>query len=162
MDGRIEKLMKFRQFLLEQLKELTVEEFNQIPAGFNNNIIWNIAHMTCAQQSLFYTRSGQQPVIAGKFITPFLTDTKPEMAVNPDGIKEIKENFLSVIDRMQADYKKGCFLNYTASPNILKIYGIELKNIEDAFDFLGYHDGLHSGTIITLKRLVTINNQKMN
>lgn len=158
MDRRIEKLKKFRQFLLDQLKELTDEQLNEIPKGFRNNIIWNLAHMTCAQQSICYIRSSLKPIIAGEFIAPFLTNTKPEGPVSAGEIREIKDLFLSVIERLQSDYKKGCFSNYSASPNILRIYGVELKTIEDSFDFLAYHDGLHSGTIIALKKHISINN----
>jgi len=42
MDKRIEKIKRFREFLLAQMKGLTTEELNKIPAGYNNNIIWNI------------------------------------------------------------------------------------------------------------------------
>lgn len=133
----------------------------EVPVGFNNNIIWNMAHMTCAQQGVCYLRSGQQTTIEQKFITPYLTNTKPDQAVSPDEIEKIKYHFVSTIDQLQADYEKNMFSNYTTSPNILRVYGVELKNIEDAFEFLLYHDGVHSGAIMSLKKLVTINQQKL-
>jgi hypothetical protein len=32
----------------------------------------------------------------------------------------------------------------TPSPNIIKVYEIEIKGIDDALEFLLYHEGYHS------------------
>jgi hypothetical protein len=53
----ITQIKNTRAFVLELVKDLTTEQLNKIPAGFNNNIIWNIAHLTAAQQNLCYVRS---------------------------------------------------------------------------------------------------------
>lgn len=142
--------------MLLQLNELSAEQFNEIPSGFRNNIIWNLAHMVCAQQGVCYLRSANRPTVAEKFITPFLTNTKPEEIISADDIEEIKNNFVNTIDLLQSDYDKKIFSNYTPSPNILRVYGVELTNIEDALEFILYHDGLHSGTIMSIKKLVTV------
>lgn len=38
----------------------SLEQLNKIPAGFNNNLIWNIGHIIVAQQSLIYQLSNLQ------------------------------------------------------------------------------------------------------
>jgi len=161
MKNRIGKIKMFRQFMLAQLNELSVEQLNEIPTGFRNNIIWNVGHMICAQQGVCYLRSANQVTVSEKYITPFLTNTKPERTIPSEEIEEIKNHFITTIDRLEADCDKKIFTNYTASPNILRVYKVELKNIEDALEFILYHDGLHSGTIMSLKKLVTINHQNI-
>lgn len=154
MDSRIDKLKKIRQFILKQISELTDEQLNEIPPNFNNNIAWNLAHMMCAQQGICYLRSGNAAVIDEKFIAPFFTNTKPERSLSAAEIAEIKTLFISTIDQLQVDFEKEIFRNYQPSPNILKVYGIEIKSIDDALEFLLYHDGYHVGTILALKKLV--------
>lgn len=154
MDKRIDKIKKVRLFLLDQIRDLTDEQLNKIPPGYNNNIIWNLTHLICAQQGVCYLRSGQPAIVADKYIGPFFTNTKPERIIPREEVEEISRLFISTIDQLQTDYDKKIFESYTASPNILKIYGIELQNIEDALEFVLYHDGYHSGYILALKRLV--------
>lgn len=154
MDRKIDKIKKVRQFILEQITGLSDEQLNKIPAGFTNNIIWNLAHLICAQQSICYLRAGQQVIVPDKFITPFFTNTKPERILEYDEIQEIKRLFLSTIDQLQLDFESGMFSSYTPSPNILRIYGIDVHSIEDALEFVLYHEGYHSGSILALKKLV--------
>ena len=50
MNKAIERLKNPRMMLIKMLNELSTEQLNKVPAGFNNNIIWNAAHMVAAQQ----------------------------------------------------------------------------------------------------------------
>jgi len=50
MKKEIERLKKTRIFLLDLIKDLTTEQLNEIPKGFNNNIIWNLGHLIASQQ----------------------------------------------------------------------------------------------------------------
>jgi len=154
MDKRIEKIKKFRLFLIEQITGLTDAQLNKIPQGYKNNIVWNLAHLICAQQGICYLRAGQTALAPDKYITPFFTNTKPERILEKQEIEEIKSLFISTIDELQIDYDKKIFNNYTPSPNIFKVYGAEINGIDDALEFLLYHEGYHSGYIISLIHLV--------
>ena len=52
MNDQIETIRKTRSFLLDYIKELNIEQLNKIPAGFNNNIAWNLGHLVAAQQGV--------------------------------------------------------------------------------------------------------------
>ncbi|WP_205896842.1 DinB family protein, partial [Pseudomonas viridiflava] len=67
---------KHQNFILDLVKDLSIEQLNKIPDGFNNNIIWNIAHLTAAQQNLCYTRSGLLPTVTDKYLFPFFKRNK--------------------------------------------------------------------------------------
>ncbi|MGC4231498.1 MAG: DinB family protein [Niabella sp.] len=156
MDQRIEKIKKIRQFLIGQIADLTDAELNKVPVGFRNNIIWNVTHLISAQQAICYLRSGQEAIAAGKFIAPFFTGTQPERYMNLGEVQEVKQLFIDTIDQLQTDYDKKIFNHYTPSPNIFKVYGIEINGIDDALDFLLYHEGYHSGCILALRKLVSL------
>jgi DinB superfamily len=155
MDKRIEKIKIFRQFLLAQIAGLTAERLNKIPEGYNNNIIWNLAHLICAQQSLCYVRAGQSITVDDKYFSPYRTNTRPDAFIDEQEIETIKKLFISSIDELQADFDKKIFDNYSPSENISKVYGVELMSIDDALEFLLYHEGFHSGYILSLKHLVS-------
>ena len=50
----IDILRQPRIKILEELQNFSLEQLNDIPAGFNNNIIWNLGHMIAAQQGVCY------------------------------------------------------------------------------------------------------------
>ena len=127
---QLDKIIIFRQFLLNGIDGLSAKQMNDIPAGFSNNIIWNLGHILAATQAICYRPIGEE-----------------EVAV-------ISGLLISTMHALQSDYERRHFDNYTPSENIQRVYGIELHTIDDAIDFLLYHDGYHAGKISTLKQLV--------
>ena len=152
MDKQFEILRNTRKSLIQFIDGLSPEQLNEIPPGFNNNIIWNLAHMVSAQQNVCYVRSGRKVVVDEAFFASYKPDTKPEGTVGEAGIAAIKELLLSTIDRFESDYKENVFADYIP---VTTRYGVELTTIEDVLGFLPYHDGLHRGYIMALKRVIT-------
>lgn len=151
MHVQIEKIKSTRTFLLNVIEELTIEQLNQVPEGFNNNIIWNLAHLTATQQKICYLRTGLQPILQDKYISPFLSGTKPTQFIDAAETETIKILLFSSLDELESDFKKGFFSNYT--PFVTR-YGVAIDNIDDAVSFLPYHEGYHTGIIVMLKKLV--------
>jgi hypothetical protein len=137
--------------LLNGIKDLSLEQLNQVPEGFNNNIIWNVAHMISAQQGICYTRAGLPIIIDDKFYTPYRPDTKPTGFVEAEDVATIKELFISTIQQLEADMDNAIFANY---PTWATRYGLELDSIDTAVAFLPFHEGLHAGYIMALKRVI--------
>ena len=141
-----------RNHLLKLLEGLTAEQLNQVPAGFNNNIIWNIAHMISAQQGICYTRAGQPIIVDDKYYTPYRPDTKPDGFIGAEEIENIKSLLVTTIDRLETDYSAGLFTNY---PQWATRYGVQISSIEDAINFLPFHEGMHIGYVMAQKRVIT-------
>jgi hypothetical protein len=154
MNTTIEKIRCFRIFLLGQIEGLTTEQLNQIPAGYNNNIIWNLAHLTAVAQMVCYTRSGIAPAVEDTYITPYLTGTKPEAPLSEPEIAAIKQLLILSAEQLQDDYNRQLFVHYTPSIMIPKVYGFEVTNIDEALNYLLYHEGVHSGYILALRNIV--------
>ncbi len=154
MNTKLDKIKNFRLCLLKQIQSLTTEQLNHIPAGYNNNIIWNLAHLVSAEQTMCYVRAGLQVTVEDKYFTPYLSGTKPAEFVGVQDIAAIKALLITSIDRLQTDLDKNIFVNYTPSVMIPKVYGFEVTNVDEAFEYLVYHEGYHSGCILSLKHLV--------
>jgi hypothetical protein len=148
---QFEILKKVRQSLLNLISDLSAEQLNKVPEGFNNNIIWNLAHLIASQQGICYRRGELPFVVKEDLFHAYKPGTKPEGDVSEQFINEIKNILLSTVDRMQTDFEKGLFQN---NPPWTTRSGIDLLTIEDSINFILYHDGLHTGYIMALKRLV--------
>lgn len=151
MNRQIERIKKIRAFLIDSISDLSVDTLNEIPSGFNNNIIWNLGHLIAAQQGACYIRAGVKPAVDEKYVTLYKSGTKPDQYVTGNEAEIIKELLISSLDLLETDYQNNVFANY---PSWVTRYGAELSNIDDALQFLLFHEGLHSGSIIALKKLV--------
>ena len=155
MNNKIENIKKTRRFLLDLVSELSSDQLNEIPTEYNNNIIWNLGHLIAAQQRICYIRSGLKITVEEKYFLEYLPGLRPQRAIDANEIETIKQLLTTTLDQFEADYESNLFLhlNYTL---FTTPYGMEIKNIEDAIDFLPYHEGLHCGYIMTLKRLTEL------
>ena len=154
MNNNLNKIKNFRLHLLNQISNLTTEQLNYIPSGYNNNIIWNLAHLVSAEQNMCYVRSGLPVTVEDKYFTPYISGTKPVDFVKGEDIEAIKAMLITSVDRLQVDLDNNAFVNYTPSIMIPKVYGFEVTNIEEALEYLLYHEGYHAGCILSLKHLV--------
>jgi hypothetical protein len=154
MNKTLEKIKGFRQFLLRQTEDLTEQQLNHIPAGSSNNIIWNLGHLLAAEQNMCYVKAGVPITIDNRYFTLFLSGTKPEAPVDSHDIQTIRKLLITSLERLQSDLDKNLFENYSPSVAIAKVYGFEVKNIHEALEYLLYHEGLHSGYVLSLKRLL--------
>ncbi|MGI4728803.1 MAG: DinB family protein [Janthinobacterium lividum] len=151
MTQQIENIKSVRKYLLNLIAELNPEQLNKIPQGFSNNIIWNLAHLTATQQRICYLRSGLKPVVQEQYITPFIPGTKPEGFVDSAEVETLKSLCISTIEELETDYKKSFFATYE---EVTVRYGITLTNVDDAINFLLYHEGYHTGVIVELMKFV--------
>jgi hypothetical protein len=151
MNRAIETIKQPRQRILDEVSHLSVEQLNKIPDGFNNNIIWNLGHMIAAQEGICYKRAGLDVRVDEAFFEAYKPGTKPNGFVDTAGVEEIKKMLFSTLERLEADYDNDVISNYTS---FVTRYGVPLSNIDEALAFLPFHEGLHIGYIMSLKKLV--------
>ena len=149
----MEILGKTRANFLNVIEDLTIEQLNEIPSGFNNNIIWNLGHLLATQQSLCYLKANLKMTIDEQYFLNYKPETKPNGFVESTEVEKIKALFISVVGNLDSDYIKNVFTGYTSWTNR---YGIEITNIDDAIAFVLFHEGIHLGYVMALKRLIKI------
>jgi len=149
---QIERVRKTRQYLLEKIRPLSTEQWNLVPQGFNNNIVWNFAHMIAAQQGICYLRAGASMQIEETFYQLYKPGTKPTQFTGPEEIEELKTMFFTTLDLLETDVRQSVFADY--QPWTTR-YGVEIHNIQDTLQFLLYHEGLHAGIITAMKSIVS-------
>jgi hypothetical protein len=66
-----------RNIIAKYLDDYTLEQLNKIPTGFNNNLIWNIAHIVVVQQMLVYNLSGLPMMVSKEMVDSYKRGTKP-------------------------------------------------------------------------------------
>jgi len=101
-----------REAILHEIKDLSIEQLNTIPEGFNNNIIWNAAHLIASDQRMFYLRTGQAAIVSTDFIAKYQKGTRPDESINESEIKEIKKMLLYSIEKLSLDLEEDLFKNY--------------------------------------------------
>lgn len=151
MSSVFETQKTIREILLKILESHSLEQLNKIPQGFNNNIIWNVAHCVAAQQTLVYKLSGLPTMVSEEFILKYRKGTKPEGDVSEDEVNEVKTLLLSTFEKTKNDFESGLFVDYNEYTTSM---GFTLSNVQDALDFNNYHEGIHTGIVMTLRKLV--------
>ncbi len=151
MTQAINTILQPRLKIIEIARQLTLEQLNTVPSGFNNNIIWNMGHVIAAQQGICYKRAGLTTIIDEEFFETFKPGTKPERFFDATDLEKIIGLYTSTLDNFESDLKTDMFANY---PTWTTRYGVELSSIADAVAFLPFHEGLHIGAIIALRKLV--------
>ncbi|OXA94957.1 DinB family protein [Flavobacterium hercynium] len=140
-----------REIFLKILENHSLEQLNKIPEGFSNNIIWNAAHCIAAQQALVYKLSGLTPMVSEDFMNKYKKGTKPEGDVSQAEVDEVKALLSSTLQQTEQDYSNSVFTNYMAYTTSM---GNELTNVEEALDFVNYHEGMHTGIVMSIRKFV--------
>ncbi|MCB0653928.1 MAG: DinB family protein [Saprospiraceae bacterium] len=149
MNEQFANLNATRALLKSVTSDLTVEQLNKIPKGFNNNIAWNLGHILVTQQLLVYALTDTKPLISENLIQTFRKGTAPEKRVSKEVLDEIMSGLATSGPRMAEDYQNGIFGNFKEYPTS---YGIVLHNVEEAIVFNNMHEALHLGYIMAMKR----------
>jgi len=147
MEQVFEIMQATRRFIINHIDSLTTSQLNQVPAGFNNNVIWNLAHMVAAQQGVCYGRNELPMKIDAALFEAYKPGTKPGEMVDGNKIENIKFLLLSTVEELKEDTMKGVFQDFKPWTNR---YGIAHNIMDDTLQFLLFHDGLHVGYIMSL------------
>ena len=144
-------IINSRKAFIKLIDDLTIEELNKIPDGYNNNIIWNFGHVVVSTQTLCYVRTGVlQDATSVKFNEYYKKDTKPTYTVTEEEVAELKTIALESIEKIKEDYANGKFSNIT--PFTTATYGVQMNSIEEILITTIGHDNVHHGYAWALKR----------
>lgn len=144
----IDQLASIRRVLGKVVSGVAAEDLFRVPAGFANHIAWNAAHIVVTQQVLQYSLSGLETHLPKDLMAKFRKGTGPA-----DGGEASYREVMAFLHRgpelLATDYSSDrfeSFSSYTTSA------GIQLDSIEDAITFNNFHEGIHLGYIMALRK----------
>ncbi|MFA6149943.1 MAG: DinB family protein [Chitinophagaceae bacterium] len=140
-----------RKILATFLDNYSVEQLNKIPAGFSNNMMWNIGHIIAAQQGLVYRLSGLEMYIQGEFYERYKPGSKPDTTAGEAEVDVVRLYLNALVDKTKADYDAGKFVTFTER---MTATGFHLGSLNDALVFNNYHEGLHLGVMMSIRKFV--------
>jgi uncharacterized damage-inducible protein DinB len=146
-----EIMLQNRRNLHAILTKTPKEKLLKIPAGFNNNVYWNIAHTVATQQVLIYKLSGLQMRIPKDLVAKFSKGTVPDGTATEEEMMMVADFLISTAEWLIEDYDTALFQTFNEYKTSA---GVTLKNVDDAIVFNLLHEGLHLGQItLLLKQL---------
>lgn len=149
-------IIQTRKAFIELMEDLTLEQLNEIPNGFNNNIIWNFGHIVIATQGLCYLRTGIKTDASFiKYASTYTKGSKPSYAVTQEEVDDLKVLALQTIAQIEQDYKAGVFNEIT--PFSTATYKEAMTKIEEVVLLTAGHDNLHFGYATAQKRIINTN-----
>ena len=77
--------------------------------------------------------------------------SKPEHIVSQAEVDEIKTLLTETINQTEADLENNIFINYQEYPTSA---GNVLKSASDAIAFNDFHEGLHIGIIMSIRKFI--------
>lgn len=140
-----------REKYLQFLNNYPLEQLNTTPAGFSNNLIWNIGHVIVAQQSLVYKGAGVPMHISDELYDRYKSGTVPSGNTTQEEVDELRELLVSLIGKTETDYRNGIFTTYNERTTGT---GFHLATIKDAFEFNNYHEGMHLGMMMSIRKFI--------
>jgi hypothetical protein len=151
MDKIFETAIFTRKSLIKILSSMSEKSMLRIPETHRNSVFWNVAHLMVTQQLLAYKLSGLPLDLEDSFVKRYAKGSEATEAVSAEDITFVKENLVSLSEKVQQDFEEGLFKSYNP---YMTSTGIELTTIEEALKFSAFHDGIHLGVVLSLKKLV--------
>lgn len=140
-----------RNILNQILTNHSLTQLNMIPAGHSNNLIWNIAHVVVTQQLLVYKLSGLPMMVSDELVEKYKKGSKPTHDATQVEVDLIQELLLKTIDQTEVDITNNSFANFVEYPTST---GFILKNAKDAMAFNDFHEGIHLGIIMGIRKFI--------
>ncbi len=151
METTLNIWQRSRELFLEFIDNYSLEQLNTIPQGFSNNLIWNIGHIVVAQQGLVYKLSGHSGYLSDELSKRYMPGSQPNANTTQAEVDELRALLLDLVHKTKQDLKSGIFQSFT--PRRVGI-GYELKNLTDALEFVNYHEGLHLGMMMQIRKFI--------
>ncbi len=151
IDFQLSLLEKNRSRMLEIIQDLSLENLLFIPKGFRNNLLWNLGHVLVSQQILCYGKSETPLHIPAYFVALFGKGTHPGQWGGKMEVEELKTWLVETSRLLRSDLEKDRFGKMQPYETSM---GLRLSNINDTLAYVVWHEGLHFGTMLAMRKLI--------
>ena len=90
-------------------------------------------------------------LVADELVEKYKKGTKPEQDATQEEVDLIKSLLFSTVEQMKSDYAANLFQNFTEYPTST---GFILHSVEEAIQFNTFHEGLHIGILMSIRKFV--------
>lgn len=148
--GLYDSANQLRSYLLKVVDGLSPEQLTTIPSGFSNNILWNLGHIAWAQGVFTWELCGKTPPVPKAYHDLFKNGTSPaDWTETPDAAEVLQ--LLASLNQQAVDAETTGELENRKPFSMGKLL---IETNDDATMFNLWHEGIHLGMILSLKRLV--------
>ena len=133
------------------LDNYSLDQLNTIPPGMSNNLIWNIGHVIVSQQKLVYALSGLPMHIPDSLFEKYQNGSRPDGKTTQAEVDEIKKLLSEMVEKTKSDFEAGVFKEF--HPYQTKT-GFRLGTWKEAMEFNNYHEGIHLGIMLQIKKFL--------
>ena len=107
--------------------------------------------MVVTQQLLHYKLSNNDCLVSEELIAAYQKGTKPSVKFSQQAFDEVLELFQGLPGTLEEDFDAGVFKEFSAYKTST---GFVIDSMEKAIVFNNFHESLHLGVIMSLKKLV--------
>ncbi|MGA9637332.1 DinB family protein [Flavobacterium sp.] len=140
-----------RKVIASFIENYNLEQLNTIPAGYSNNLFWNIAHIVVTQQLLVYKLSGLPMHISDELVEKYKKGSSVTAPATAEEVAEVKNLLHNTIDQTEKDFANGIFKTYSDYPTST---GYVIKSALDAMQFNVFHEGIHIGVMMGIRKFL--------
>ena len=143
MTNFLELLEQQRSVLLKKTEHLTMDQFNLVPPGFNNNIIWNMGHALIVSESFLYSHTAFEVPLHEFDIEGFKRGTKPELAINDYTILLIRKALSDTVPLFKKSFDDFLSANVQDPQDSTDSSVVSEKSLR----FILFHEDMHFAKI---------------
>ena len=110
-----------------------------------------MAHIIVTQQVLVYKLAGLPVMVSDELIEKYKKGTKTEQEASQEEVDEILSLLHKTIEQTAIDIDNNLFQNFNEYPTST---GFVLKSNFDSMSFNNFHEGIHIGVIMAIRKLV--------
>ena len=152
-ENLVHQFKTLRQLIRKFSTGFSEDALFEIPEGYNNNLAWNLGHLVVTQQLLHYKLSGLPMAVDEEMVNCFRKGTGPgDWEARPD-MEQIRSLLITHPEKLEADLMANEFKHFTSYQTSA---GVTLNTIDDALQFNQFHEGLHLGYMMAMKRTLNV------
>lgn len=140
-----------RNIFYKMLENHSTEQLITIPNGFSNHLLWNINHCIVTQQLLVYKLSELPLLVSEDWVEKYRKGSSPSLVLDENDVVLAKELLFSTIEKTEADFESGIFKKFNQYPTST---GFVINSLEDAMQFNNFHEGIHLGVMMQIKKFL--------
>ncbi|MEM7550533.1 MAG: DinB family protein [Bacteroidota bacterium] len=151
MSFQTDLLRQSRKNLLGLISPFSLEQLNQVPSGFKNNLAWHLGHVIVTHQLICYRLANIDVKVDEEIIGKYRKGTKPEGMISEEEISFLKEQAVVLVNQFEEDLSKGIFVNFKEYHTS---FGVILNSTDDSISFNNIHEGLHLGYVMAMRKMI--------